>query len=274
MQAGRESPGNVQRLMVHGVNLAVDVRGEGPALLFVHGYPLDRTMWHDQMEAFDGYRRIAPDLRGMGQSDAPDLGYSMNIYAADLAALLEALNIEEVVLCALSMGGYVAFEFLRHWRSRVRGLVLMDTRAEADTPEARRARDVAAATAREGGADAIAEAMLPKLLAPATLVDHPAIAARVRQMITSTPVAGIVGALAAMRDRPGSESLLPTLGDIPTLVMVGEADSLTPPDQGRAMAEAIPGATLVVIGGAGHLPPVEQPNEVTRRIREFIDAIG
>jgi YbgC/YbaW family acyl-CoA thioester hydrolase len=274
MQARRQSLGNVQRLMVHGVNLAVEVRGEGPALLFVHGYPLDRTMWHNQMEALEGYQRIAPDLRGMGQSDAPDLGYSINIYAADLAALLEVLNIEQVVLCALSMGGYIAFEFLRHWRSRVRGLILMDTRAEADTPETRRARDAAAATAREGGAEAIADVMLPKLLAQGTLVDNPGTATRVRQMIANTPVAGIVGALAAMRDRPGSESLLPTLGDLPTLVIVGEADSLTPPDQARAMAQAIPGATLAVIAGAAHLPPLEQPEEVTRRMQEFIDAIN
>jgi pimeloyl-ACP methyl ester carboxylesterase len=230
-------------------------------------------MWHHQMEALDGYQRIAPDLRGMGQSDAPDLGYSINIYAADLAALLEALDVEQVVLCGLSMGGYIAFEFLRHWRSRVRGLILMDTRAEADTSEARRARDAAAAIAREGGAEAIAEAMLPRLLAPGTLVEQPATATWVRQMIANTPVAGIVGALSAMRDRPGSESLLPTLGDLPTLVIVGEADSLTPPDQARAMAQAIPGATLSVIAGAGHLPPLEQPEKVTKRVREFIEAI-
>ena len=273
MQARRESPGNVQRLTVHGVNLAVEVRGEGPAVLFVHGYPLDRTIWQAQMEALDRYQRIAPDLRGMGQSDAPDLGYGINIYAADLAALLDALNIEQVVLCGLSMGGYIALEFIRQWPTRVRGLVLMDTRAEADTAEGRRARDSAAAAARERGADAIAEAMLPKLLAPATLVEHPETAERIRQMIASTPVAGIVGALAAMRDRSGSESLLPTLAGIPTLVIVGEADALTPPDQARAMAQAIPGATLAVIAGAGHLPPVEQPEEVTKQLREFIDAI-
>ena len=274
MHARRESPGNVQRLMVHGVNLAVEAVGEGPAILFVHGYPLDRTMWREQMEGLDGFRRIAPDLRGMGESDAPDLGYGMNIYAADLAALLDALNVEEVILCGLSMGGYIAFEFLRHWRSRVRGLVLMDTRAEADTPDGRKARDAAAATARERGADAIAEAMVPKMLAPATLADHPDTVERVRSMIAGNPVAGIVGALAAMRDREGSEALLPTLADIPTLVIVGEADGLTPPDSARAMAQAIPGARLAVIPGAGHLPPVEQPAEVTRQLREFLASIG
>jgi 3-oxoadipate enol-lactonase len=272
MNARREA-GNVQRMMVHGVNLAVEVRGEGPTVLFVHGYPMDRTIWRDQLDALDGYCRVAPDLRGMGQSDAPDLGYGMEIYAADLAALLDALGIEDVILCGLSMGGYIAFEFLRHWRSRVRGLVLMDTRAEPDTPEARRARDAAAATARERGAAAIAEKMLPKVLSTVTQ-KHPDIVERVRSMMVATPVAGIVGALGAMRDRVGSESLLPTLADLPTLVVVGEADTLTPPEQARILAQAIPGARLAIIPGAAHLPPVEQPGETNERLREFLDSLG
>jgi 3-oxoadipate enol-lactonase len=274
MQARRESPENVQRLMVHGVNLAVEVLGEGPAILFVHGYPLDRTMWREQVEALDGFRRIVPDLRGMGQSDAPDLGYGMGIYAADLAALLDALGIDEVILCGHSMGGYIAFEFLRQWRSRVRGLILVDTRAEADTAEGRRARDAAAATARERGSAAIADTMLSKMLAPATLAEQPEVVERVRGIMASTRVAGMVGALAAMRDREGSESLLPTLVGVPTLVIVGEADGLTPPDQARAMAQAIPGAQLAIIPRAGHLPPVEQPAQTTRSMREFLSSVG
>jgi 3-oxoadipate enol-lactonase len=272
MHARRESPENVQRLMVHGVNLAVEVRGEGPAVLFVHGYPLDRTIWQDQMDSLEGYRRVAPDLRGMGQSDAPDLGYGMNIYAADLAALLDALGIDDVVLCGLSMGGYVAFEFLRHWRGRVRGLVLMDTRAGADTVEGRRARDAAAAMARDRGAAAIADTMLPNMLAPVTQRSTD-IVERVRAMMANTPVAGIVGALAAMRDREGSEPVLPTLAGLPTLVVVGEADTLTPPDEARVMAQAIPGAQLVLIPRAAHLPPVEQPAETTQLLRRFLDSL-
>ena len=274
MNAPRDSSSNVQRLMVHGVNLAVEVEGEGPAILFVHGYPLDRTLWREQIDGLDGYRRIAPDLRGMGESDAPDLGYSMSIYAADLAALLDALAVDEVVVCGLSMGGYIAFEFLRQWRSRVRGLVLLDTRAEADDAEARRGRDAAAATARDSGAGAIADTMLPKLLAPATLNGKPDTVQRVRTMISNTPVAGIAGALAAMRDRPSSETLLPALAGLPTLVLVGEHDSVTPPERARTMAQAIPGARLAVIPGAGHLGPVEQPEFVLGQLRDFLKSIG
>jgi YbgC/YbaW family acyl-CoA thioester hydrolase len=109
----RRGDSDVQRITVNGVNLAVEVRGEGPAILFIHGYPLDRTIWRDQIDNLEGFRRIAPDLRGMGQSDAPDLGYSMSIYAADLAALLDVLGIDDVILCGLSMGGYIALEFVR-----------------------------------------------------------------------------------------------------------------------------------------------------------------
>ncbi len=148
-----------------------------------------------------GYRVIAPDLRGLGLSDAPDLGYSMPTYADDLAALLEALQVDEVVLVGLSMGGYVAFEFLRRHRERVRALVLFDTRADADVPDVRRARDQQSSLAREHGAAAIAEQMLPRMLAPAAAQSMPHVVERVREMMLAAPVAGIAGALAAMRDR-------------------------------------------------------------------------
>ena len=270
----RRDSGDARRLTVNGVNLAVEVQGEGAAVLFVHGYPFDRTIWRDQIDSLDGYRRIAPDLRGMGQSDAPDLGYGLSIYADDLAALLDTLGVDEVVLCGLSMGGYIAFEFLRRWRHRVRALILMDTRAEAESTEGRRARDAAAATARESGAGAVGELMLPKVLAPESETAAPELVDRIRRIMAATPVAGMVGALAAMRDRPDSTGLLPTLAGLPTLVLVGEQDLLTPPDSARRMAALIPGARLVVIPGAGHLPPVERPTETTREIGEFLRVIG
>jgi YbgC/YbaW family acyl-CoA thioester hydrolase len=273
MNARRDALSDVQRITVNGVNLAVEVRGEGPAILFIHGYPLDRTMWRDQMEALEGFRRIAPDLRGMGQSDAPDLGYSMSIYAADLAALLEVLGVDEVILCGLSMGGYVALEFLRQQRGRVRGLILMDTRADADAPETRRSRDAAAAMAKDRGAAAIADAMLPKMLAAGTLGSRPDVAESLRSLMGRTPVPGIVGALSAMRDRQSSEALLKSLGSIPTLVLVGEADTLTPPNVARGMVEAIPGAQLAIIPGAGHLPPVEQPEATSQALVTFLRSL-
>lgn len=268
-----EPPG-VSRMTVNGVSLAVERRGEGPAVLFVHGYPLDRTMWAHQLAHLDGCQRIAVDLRGFGLSDAPDLGYSLPTYADDLAALLDALQVDDVVLCGLSMGGYVAFEFLRRYRERVRGLVLMDTRAEADSPDMRRARDQQIALARDQGAAAIAESMVARLLSPDTLRRNPMLVEQVRAMMVATPVPGIVGALAAMRDRPDSSTLLGSLGGLPTLVLVGEQDQMTPPSVHEAMVAAIPEAKLAVIPGAGHLPPLEMPEAVTHVLAGFLRKLG
>jgi 3-oxoadipate enol-lactonase len=267
----RPSAEPADRLSVNGVRLAVEQRGTGPAVLFVHGFPLDRTIWQHQLDSLTGYRRIAPDLRGMGQSDAPDLGYSMSTYAEDLAGILDAIGEGQVVLCGLSLGGYVAFEFLRRWRERVRGLILVDTRAEADSAEGRRARDTLIGRVREQGPLAAAEAMLPRFFTPQV---SPEIIEQVRTMILRTPVSGIVGALSAMRERPDSTALLETLTGIPTLVVVGAEDVITPPPIAQAMANAIPGARLMEIPGSGHLPCVEQPVPTTRAILKFLQSLG
>ena len=255
---------------MRGVELSVDERGNGPALLLVHGYPLDGRLWRHQAGAFPGWRTVIPDLRGFGRSEAPDLGYSMATYADDLAGLLDALAIEQVVLGGLSMGGYVAFEFLRRHRSRVRALVLADTRAQADGTEGRKGRDAAMAVAREGGASRIAEQMLPRLLAahaPDSLREE------VRHMMAATPVRGIIGALAAMRDRPDSTELLSSLAALPTLVVVGQEDVITPPREAEAIARQIPGARLAVIPEAGHLSPLERPGEFNRHLQLFLDGL-
>jgi pimeloyl-ACP methyl ester carboxylesterase len=260
-------------MTVNGVSLAVEVRGSGPAVLLVHGYPLDRTLWAPQLAGVEGHRLIAPDLRGLGLSDAPDLGYSMPTYADDLAALLEALQVDEVVLVGLSMGGYVAFEFLRRHRARVRALVLFDTRADADQPEVRRARDQQASLAREQGAAAVAAQLLPRMLAPGAAQSMPHVVERVRGMMLAAPVAGIAGALAAMRDRSDSTALLATLEDLPTMIVVGEEDAMTPVELARAMASAVPGARLEVVPDAGHLPPLEAPAVVNALLADFLKSL-
>lgn len=263
----------VDRISVNGVQLAVDQRGSGtgPAVLFIHGFPLDHTVWDHQLDTLTGSHRIAPDLRGMGGSEAPDLGYSMSTYAEDLVGILDAIGEARVVVCGLSLGGYVAFELLRRWRERVRGLILMDTRPEADTAEGRRAREALIGKVREQGAIAAAEAMLPRFF---TTRVSPEIIERVRTMILRTPVAGLVGALAAMRDRPDSTSLLSTLGGIPALVLVGAEDAITPPHLAQAMVAAIPGARLMEIPGAGHLPCIEQPVSTSRAILKFLQGLA
>jgi YbgC/YbaW family acyl-CoA thioester hydrolase len=265
-------PGEVARYDLGDVSLAVDARGDGPALLLVHGFPLDHSMWAHQVATLARWRRIAPDLRGAGVSDAPAGGYSMTTYADDLARLLDRLHVERAVVVGLSMGGYIAFEMLRRHRQRFMGLVLVDTRADADGPEQRRARDDLVELARSKGAAAVAERMAPRLLGRSTQQTQPNIVDQVKAMAARTPVAGMVGALGAMRDRPDSTPLLATI-DIPTLVVVGAEDEVTPPAQARAMAAAIPSATLTTIPGAGHLAPLEAPTAVTRVVAEFLEAL-
>jgi 3-oxoadipate enol-lactonase len=271
---GRVSPqpGELARHDVGGVTLAVDSRGDGPALLLVHGFPLDHSLWAHQVATLARWRRIAPDLRGAGASDAPDGGYSMATYADDLVRLLDRLQIERAVVAGLSMGGYVAFEMLRRHRARVMGLILVDTRADADSAEARKGREDMMEVARTHGAVAVAERMVPRLLGRSTQQTQPNIVEQVKAMIGRTPVAGIVGALGAMRDRPDSTPLLPTI-DVPTLVVVGAEDEVMPPTASRAMASAIPSATMRTIAAAGHLAPLEAPTAVTRVIAEFLEAV-
>lgn len=264
-----EPPG-VQRITVNGVSLAVEMRGTGTAVLFIHGYPLDRTMWAAQVAGLEHCRRIAPDLRGFGLSDAPDLGYSMHTYADDLAAILDAQQVDEAVLVGLSMGGYVAFEFIRRHRERVKALVLMDTRAEADTPEQRKARDQSASLARDQGAAAITERMLPRLIAPGNRQSMPHLVESLKGMMQATPVSGIVGALSAMRDRLDSTLLLSALDGMPTLIVVGEQDEITPVAAAEAMKSALPSAELKVIPGAGHMPPMERPEAVNELLAGFL----
>jgi 3-oxoadipate enol-lactonase len=263
--------GIAQQLAVAGFSMAVDITGDGPAVLFVHGFPLDRSMWRAVAGTLTGWRRIAPDLRGLGLSEGRDGPYTMAGYADDLAALLDTLHVERAIVCGLSMGGYVAFEILRRHAERVRGLILVNTRATADDPSAGAARDAMIARVRREGTGFLADDMLPKLLAPSSIQTMPDVVRHVREMVTHSPAQGVIGALTAMRDRPDSTA---TLGAIPirTLVVAGSDDRMIPVAAARSMAAAIPDAQFAVIPAAGHLAPVEQPVNTGRMIRGFLEA--
>lgn len=270
LRAWQAPPAPARTVAHEGAALVAADEGDGPAIVFLHGYPLDRSIWTPLAAALPGWRRVALDLRGMGASTAGAADGTMAQYARDVHAVLDALGIERAVLCGLSLGGYVAFECARQWPARLRALVLMATRADADTAEARAQRDATAALAREQGAGPIADRMLPRLLAPRTLERDPALASALRARMAATPVAGIEHALRAMRDRPDSTPLLPSLGAIPVLVVAGQEDQLTPPPVVQAIAHGIPGAEFVLVPGAGHLPPLEQPEATARALAAFL----
>jgi pimeloyl-ACP methyl ester carboxylesterase len=253
--------------------MAVTVQGDGPAVLLVHGFPFDRTMWRHQVASLSGWCRIAPDLRGAGESSPTGGGYSMTTYADDLVGMLDGLGIDQAVVCGLSMGGYILFELLRRHTARVRAAILISTKAEPDSTDAKRGRDELAEVAEREGAGAVATRLLPRVLAPATLAGQPDVVAQVRGMIERTPVAGIVGALRAMRDRVDSTPLLAGL-QLPVLVVAGAEDPIAPSAGMRAMARSIAGAQFAEIPGAAHLAPLEQPLGMNRVLRDFLAGLG
>lgn len=251
-------------------------KGQGLPVLFVHGFPLDRTLWDEQLDGLtDCGRLIAPDLRGFGESRGLRTAHlSIEQFADDLAHLLDALEIGgPVVFCGLSMGGYIAFEFLRKYADRVRGLVLCDTRAAADAPEAKAARKTMASRVIEQGPAYVIEAMQPRMFSPRTLVERPAVVDRWKQMVHRCPPETIAAASLAMGERRDSTSLLPKI-TCPTLFVVGADDVTSPPDEMRAMADATPKSRLAVIANAGHLTPMENPAEFNTVLGDWLKGLG
>lgn len=260
------------RVAADGAELAVEVRGEGLPVLLVHGMPFDRSMWRHQIAALPRCQRIAFDLRGVGDSTSPADGYTLARYADDVVAVLDAVGVRRAVVCGLSMGGYIAFELLRRHPDRVAALVLADTRAEADTPDGRRRRDELVALAEREGTLAVAERLLPDLVSPTTRTAQPELLDAVRGMASRWTVPGLVGALRMMRDRPDSTETLGKV-NVPTLVLGGSDDAVTPPDVVKRLAAAIPGARYAAVAAAGHLAPLEQPLATTRLIADFLEGL-
>ena len=220
---------------VNDVELCYRDAGEGQPIVFLHAFPLDQTMWDDQVSHFSSsYRVITLDWRGFGKSSLGEGPSTMAAFASDVAALLDFLKIDKATICGLSMGGYAAMSFVREHADRVRALVLADTRAAADTDEGRQNRLKMAALAREEGPAAIAEQMITKLLGATTLSTRANVVERVRAMILANRREGIARALIGMAERPDSTSVLSGI-TFPVLIVVGEEDTLTPPAEAEVM---------------------------------------
>jgi pimeloyl-ACP methyl ester carboxylesterase len=262
---------------VMGRKVGYSERGAGKPLVLIHGYPLNRMIWQAQWDGLaDRARVIAPDLRGFGESEAvasaTEISGTTEIstYADDVRELLDALGINEpAVIAGLSMGGYVALAYLNRYPLHVAGLILSNTKATPDSIEGKAGRDKNIALARDQGADAIAEAMLPKMLSPKTLSSNAELVAQAKRIMTSSTVPGIIGALEAMRDRPDSVATL-LESSVPTLIIAGADDALMPMAEQQTMKQAARNSTLVVIADAGHLSPMEQPAAFNHAVAEFL----
>ncbi|CAN5646788.1 alpha/beta fold hydrolase [soil metagenome] len=255
------------RYTVDGLNLHVRESGAGLPVLLLHGFPLSSDMWRETMDrAGESWRMIAPDLRGHGASEVTD-DASMPRLARDQVELLDLLGIAEpVVVVGLSMGGYVALEMGRRYPERVRALALVDTRAEADSPDAAETRRTTAERVLREGSGGLADAMAGKMFSPST---PDALRSLWRERMAATPPAGVAAALHGMADRSDSRDVLSEWRK-PLLVVVGEDDQITPPEMARGMHHTVSGSRLEVIPRAGHLPPVEQPDDFGRILDKFL----
>jgi pimeloyl-ACP methyl ester carboxylesterase len=243
-------------------------------LVLIHGFPHDRWLWHAQAAAVGttlaGARLLIPDLPGFGGSSPLAAAPHMDAYADAIAALLDEAGVRQAVIGGLSMGGYVALAFWRRHPTRVRALMLLDTKAPADTDAAREKRRELIAAVTTNGMGPLVPALVTQQLGASTRETRPALVEQVEVMLRRAPAAGVAGAAEALMTRIDSTPTLATI-TVPTLVIVGDEDAVTPLSDAVAMSAAIPGSRLVTVPGAGHLAPLEQPEVVNAAIAEFLD---
>jgi len=258
---------------IRGIKMGYEDTSEGIPLVLIHGHPFDRSMWREQTAAFGSkYRVITPDLRGYGESEISSDKTMLEEFARDIAVLLDELKADDIILCGLSMGGQILFEFFRLFPQRVRALVLADTFAQLDDAERKQARyDTAERLLRKGMRD-YAEEVLPKMISPRTVEEQPDVKAHILSMMRGTSPKGAAAALRGRAERPDYTALLPQI-NVPTFIIVGSDDEFTPVADAEFMRDRIPDSKMAVIEGAGHMPNLENPIEFNRLIGEFIETL-
>lgn len=260
------------RIRIGDAEIACSEKGSGRPVIFLHAFPLSRRMWDDQIDALSGgHRVVCFDWRGFGESSLGGGIGTLDRFADDTAALMDHLSIPKATICGLSMGGYAAFALFRRHRDRIERLILADTRATADTDEARRGRIETAAAVRSSGVEAIVETMIPRLIGETSLNSRPQVSDKLGRIIRSNSPESVAQALLAMASRPDSSDLLARI-DVPTLIIVGNEDKLTPPAEAETMHRGIAGSRFELIQGAGHLPNMETPGEFNRAVADFINS--
>lgn len=262
------------KVEVNGVQLSYEDQGEGLPVLFIHGFPFDHSMWNPQLEDLSkDYRVIAPDLRGFGDSSIPNDTSTMNQFAGDLIALLDLLKIDQVVVCGLSMGGYISLAMVQSFPERMLGLVLSNTRSAKDTIAVRQNRYNTAEKVLSEGNKFLSSDMAEKLLCDKTKQEHPELVDFVRNMIERQNPHGIYAALRGMAERPDRTYLLSDI-DMPTLVITGMEDNVIPVFESKRMANDIPLAYLEIIEDSGHLSNLEQSTHYNEILHRYLESLS
>jgi pimeloyl-ACP methyl ester carboxylesterase len=256
------------------LTLAYDDQGTGRPLVLLHAFPLDRLMWQPQLGPLSAVARVlAVDLPGFGDSTTCSQPFTIDAAADAVLDFLDAIGVPgQVILGGLSMGGYIALAFARRHPDRLAGLILADTRCEPDDAAGKAKRDEMIALANSAGAAGVIGQMLPKLLGEQTQRARPEVVETVRAIALRQSAPTIAAALAALRDRPDATAALGRV-TVPTLILVGEHDTITPPAVAQSLAGKISGSKLVTIPGAGHLSNLENPDTYTAAVREFVTSV-
>lgn len=257
--------------------LAVSYIDEGlknaPAIIFIHGFPLNKTMWSKQVTTLkENYRVVAYDIRGHGNSETGDDDFSIEVFVSDLLSLMDALKIDKAILCGFSMGGYIALNAIENYPERFTALLLCDTNCTEDMPEAKENRMKAIENIKEKGVAQYADESLKKLFAPTSISNQIKEVAIVREMIMKTTTQSLYKSLTALAKRKETCSKLHEI-KVPTLIMVGKEDIITPPEVALRMHEKIKGSKFHIIENAGHLSNMENPAEFNKQLSEFLLSI-
>lgn len=261
------------RLSSQDAELHYETLGEGPDLVLLHPFPTNHRFWLGVADMLASrYRLIAYDLRGHGDSTPGSGAATMEKHAADLARLCDVTKVSKAIFAGVSIGGYVLFEFWRRHRERVAALILSDTRATPDTEEGRAARLKSAEDVQQNGPAAFLDSMVPKLLGQHTRDNRPDVVEGARKMMAKMTATGIVAVQQGMAARPDSAPTLATIS-VPTLVLAGAEDTLTPLPDSELMRQRIPGSRLEVIPRAGHFAIYEQRNAAGKVVRDFVDGL-
>jgi 3-oxoadipate enol-lactonase len=257
----------------HAMNYLIKGPGDGLPVVFIHGFPFNQRMWEPQLAALPSrFRAIAYDVRGHGESGVGDGQYTVELFVDDLMGILDYLDVSRAVICGLSMGGYITLRAVERHPERFLGMILCDTRSEADTDEARLKRAATIQSVRAHGVRVFAEDFLKAVLAPQTLEAHPEVVEKVRDMIIGNNSLGICGTLLTLAARTDTTPSLPSM-NLPALVLVGEHDALTPPDSARRLQANLPQAQLVVIPNAAHLSNLENPAAFNEALLSFLNSL-